>query len=395
MITRCRNCANQLVFDPGTQKLVCDRCGSSFKPEDFNISGDDPVWDKKPTSMNEILGTDSKEYMDCYVYTCSSCGGEVIINGKEVSTKCIYCGNSTVVFSRIARRRKPTYILPFKQSRETALEYIRDELKHGFFVPKQLKNFKADDVRGIYIPYWIVNCKHHGAAVVFYREPYGKNTPCFTCGKTGKMKIINYPVEASKILPNESSCRLEPYGLQALKPFDEDYLLGFYSDIPDITYGELKTAVLKRADSLFNAAVMDSIDEIYEKEITNERHSTAIDYQSLRCAMLPAWFVTYDYEGKHNTILVNGQTGKVVGGIPWDKKRFISLLFAAGLLLSGLSYLLLSYLGDMYLLVVPPTAVFFAVFLLPLGIATLRKVSRSVKLTQAGSIFNFVKKRQG
>ena len=395
MITRCRNCANQLVFDPGTQKLVCDRCGSSFKPEDFNISGDDPVWDKKPTSMNEILGTDSKEYMDCYVYTCSSCGGEVIINGKEVSTKCIYCGNSTVVFSRIARRRKPTYILPFKQSRETALEYIRDELKHGFFVPKQLKHFKAEDVRGIYIPYWLVNCKHHGAAVVFYREPYGKNTPCFTCGKTGKMKIINYPVEASKILPNESSCRLEPYGLQALKPFDEDYLLGFYSDIPDITYGELKTAVLKRADSLFNAAIMDSIDEIYEKTITNERHSTAIDYQSLRCAMLPAWFVTYDYEGKHNTILVNGQTGKVVGGIPWDKKRFISLLFAAGLLLSGLSYLLLSYLGDMYLLVVPPTAVFFAVFLLPLGIATLRKVSRSVKLTQAGSIFNFVKKRQG
>ena len=58
MITRCRNCANQLVFDPGTQKLVCDRCGSSFKPEDFNISGDDPVWDKKPTSMNEILGKD-------------------------------------------------------------------------------------------------------------------------------------------------------------------------------------------------------------------------------------------------------------------------------------------------------------------------------------------------
>ena len=116
--------------------------------------------------MNDILGTDSKEYMDCYVYTCSSCGGEVIINGKEVSTKCIYCGNSTVVFSRIARRRKPAYILPFKQSRETALEYIRDELKQGFFVPKQLKDFKAEDVCGIYIPYWLVNCNHNGAAIV-------------------------------------------------------------------------------------------------------------------------------------------------------------------------------------------------------------------------------------
>lgn len=402
MITRCRNCANQLVFDPGTQKLVCDRCGSSFKPEDFNISGDDPVWDKKPVSMNEILGTDSKEYMDCYVYSCSSCGGEVIINGKEVSTKCIYCGNSTVVFSRIARRRKPAYILPFKQSRETALEYIRDELKHGFFVPKQLKDFKAEDVSGIYIPYWLVNCEHYGAVAVACKS-YGTKAGASCNGRAGKMKIVNLPVEASKMLTDDSSVRLEPFGLQALKPFDEDYLLGFYSDIPDITYGELKDMVTKRANALFNEAAMDSCGELMsEYEIFEEKHSTAIDYHGLRCAMLPAWFITYDYEGKHNTILVNGQTGKVVGGIPWNKKQFIWLLLATGLLISGLSYLLLGYFGSglfsneegmlFYLLLAVCVAV---IAMLSFGIATVRRVSRSLDLTQSSSMFNFVKKRQG
>lgn len=395
MITRCRNCANQLVFDPGTQKLVCDRCGSSFKPEDFNISGDDPVWDKKPTSMNEILGTDSKEYMDCYVYTCSSCGGEVIINGKEVSTKCIYCGNSTVVFSRIARRRKPAYILPFKQSRETALEYIRDELKHGFFVPKQIKHFKAEDVRGIYIPYWLVNCEHHGAAVVKHKSYAGELYSSYY-GKTGKMKVANLPIEASKMLTDDSSVRLEPFGLQALKPFDEDYLLGFYSDIPDITYGELKNAVQKRADALFNEAAMDSKSDEGPslKEIYDERHSTAIDYQSLRCAMLPAWFITYDYEGKHNIILVNGQTGKVVGGIPWNKKKFISLLLASGILLSGIIYFSKVWMFFInHVLAIPICGVIIT--LLSIGIATIRKMSKSLDLTQSGSMFNFVKKRQG
>ena len=35
MITQCKNCAGQLVFDPAKQMLVCDHCGSEFRPEEF------------------------------------------------------------------------------------------------------------------------------------------------------------------------------------------------------------------------------------------------------------------------------------------------------------------------------------------------------------------------
>ena len=115
MITQCRNCAGHLVFDPAKQRLVCDHCGSEFRPEEFDVSEKIPLWDKKAESMNEVYGTDSEEFMDCYVYTCGSCGGEIIINGSEASTKCIYCGNSAVVFNRISRQKRPKYIIPFKE----------------------------------------------------------------------------------------------------------------------------------------------------------------------------------------------------------------------------------------------------------------------------------------
>ena len=36
----------------------------------------------------------------------------------------------------------------------------------------------------------------------------------------------------------------------------------------------------------------------------------------MKYAMLPAWFVTFDYQGKHHTVLVNGQTGKIDGQWP-------------------------------------------------------------------------------
>jgi len=158
--------------------------------------------------------------------------------------------------------------------------------------------------------------------------------------------------------------------------------------------------VVKRADELFDETANDSVDG--RSEIFAEKNSTAIDYHSIRCAMLPAWFITYDYKGKHNTILVNGQTGKVIGGIPWNNKRFISLLFAAGILLSGISYAILySYVSEWFSLkegipLFPSIFVCVAVIsMLSFGIATIRKVYRSLNLTQSGEMLNFVKKRQG
>ena len=41
-------------------------------------------------------------------------------------------------------------------------------------------------------------------------------------------------------------------------------------------------------------------------------------------ALLPAWFMTFWYRHELYTILVNGQTGKVVGNIPVNKRSFIS-----------------------------------------------------------------------
>ena len=64
MVTQCKNCAGQLVFDPKKQMLVCDHCGSEFKPEDFDDSEKSGLWDKKAESMNEVYGTDSEDLMD-------------------------------------------------------------------------------------------------------------------------------------------------------------------------------------------------------------------------------------------------------------------------------------------------------------------------------------------
>ena len=38
-------------------------------------------------------------------------------------------------------------------------------------------------------------------------------------------------------------------------------------------------------------------------------------------AMVPVWILTTKYEGKPYTFMMNGQTGKVVGSLPIDKRK--------------------------------------------------------------------------
>ncbi|MBR1798063.1 MAG: hypothetical protein IJ757_08685 [Clostridiales bacterium] len=402
MITCCKNCAGKLVYDPKKQMLVCEMCGSLFAPEEVGTRDDGLNADSKARSLNDIYGTDSEDLMDCYVYTCNSCGGEIIINGTEASTKCIYCGNSAVVFSRITRQHRPQGIIPFKITKEEAVEAVRRVFEKGVFIPKQVKQFEADSVRGIYIPYWIVDLMHKGAVVVSGRVGSGKHSKTVYYGRAGRLKLNSLPLDASRMLSDESSARLEPYDLYDLRKFDESFLLGFYSNISDVTYRELWRAASLRADAYFDELAKKSVHDATSKSIHASDQVTAIDYDHIRYALLPAWFITYSYNGRHNTIIVNGQTGKVVCGVPWNKKLFYLLLVALGALLSAAFFLILRQIipvifesrsSDSFkaiLIMIAGSAVMFSY-----GISRIRTVINSIKLTQASSIFNFVKKRQG
>ena len=50
--------------------------------------------------------------------------------------------------------------------------------------------------------------------------------------------------------------------------------------------------------------------------------------------MMPAWFLTFNYKNEPYTFLVNGQTGKVVGSVPYIRSKMIAVTITLGLLLS-------------------------------------------------------------
>ncbi|MBR3057968.1 MAG: hypothetical protein IKG93_08365 [Clostridiales bacterium] len=410
MATLCKNCASPLVFDPLSQKVVCKNCGSAWDAEEVE-SEEKKYKTEQPIAMEDIMGVDDSlknEFFDCYVYTCSSCGGEININGSEVSTKCIYCGSSSVVFSRISKEKAPEFIIPFSVSKEQAVDSIKARFKRGLFIPKEIKDFQPTDVRGIYIPFWLVNAYHVQADVLSSEVQSGKYSHTNYYKRSGKMAVSNLPVDGSLMLSDESSQRLEPFDISELKLFDEDYLLGFYSNVSDIRVGDLREAVEKRVSEAFREQEFQELPGTNKKtKLSSSR--TLID-QDLRYVFMPVWFVTYNYEGKHNTIMVNGQTGKVVCGVPWNEKAFKSLV-------AGLAAVFAFFTTIFYRYAILPTfislmrshsrnsgkssgtlitmVIFGVCGIFGYGVSLYKKVKKQLKLSQADSIFNFVKKRQG
>ena len=332
MATLCKNCGHALIFDPAVKKMLCRMCGSTFEAEEVESAAKKYREDERVLTREEIFGDDEvvEDFLENYIYTCSECGGEIAIHGSETSTTCIFCGNANVVFSRVVKGKKPDYIIPFSVTKEQALSAIMETVDRAFLPPKEVKKIQIDSVRGIYLPYWIINANHEESAVVQTNLSTGASKYRFY-GRTGSMALSAFPIDACRILSDDSSIRLEPFDLSKMKPFDEDYLLGFYSNASDITYDEMKLAAMKRCKEIFDETISRDCAGRYPKVVA-EVHETAIlpDY---KYAMFPVWFVTYPCQGKPNTILVNGQTGKVVCGIPWNNKKFWWLSVVGGVLL--------------------------------------------------------------
>ena len=401
MATICNNCGGALLYSPTRKKMYCNKCGATFKAEEVVNDSKNLLEDIDVRKSEDIFGTSAKGSYDSNIYICNHCGGEISVNGTEASTVCIYCGNPTVVFKRVAKDMRPDGIVPFSISKSEAEMLIKTHLKNGFFIPSALKKVKTENIRGIYIPYWIVNCEFHDAVMYKGTIREGKHDRTTYAVRAGSCSFKSLPVDASLSLNDNISKRLEPFFFDDAKPFDEDYLSGFYSDASDISVSDLRATVLKRCDELFAGEAMTDI-PLRDKSVVRSCPSVDIK-EDLVYLMLPCWFYTFTYEGKPNTILVNGQTGKTVGTLPFNRTKVFSLtaiIFALICTLMFLPSILYGHTDSLYSytmqLLQKYTAYLLGIGMTVLGVAwaKVKKYMKSMKDTQSGSTFVYVKKRQ-
>ena len=386
MAVLCKSCAGRLIFNPASQKLECKNCGSSYRPED----------------VEDIYASRDSKYYDTRVYTCGHCGAEVITSDTESSTFCVYCGNPAIVFSRISREYKPDGLIPFKITKEEAISNITKKFMKNPIVPKNIAaKCKPENLRGIYIPYWVINADFTEADYISGEIKRGKQTITKYYSRASETRIRNLPVDGSRILNDDTSLKLEPFYLEDSKEFDEDYLNGFYSNTSDLRYNDLRNTAADRCHKLITEEVVKSIPKNNRNvKVRDSIYWIDIDDDPIYM-MMPVWFFTFMHKGKPYTILVNGQTGKVVGTMPWQNSRVIAIAATIFILITAfISYFFIAgpngwinEIGQVYLFAMA-TLIAFGLTILVKGITGLRRIYNNLRLTQSEGIFNYVKKRQ-
>lgn len=400
MIYRCPNCNGALEYDPASDKMHCAHCGNDYFVWELDENAveyhqemptqSEIEEEKKLDFTKEHTIYDEPEFIECKVYTCSTCGAELSVSDKEVSTYCAYCGQPTIVYNRVDKTRKPKYIIPFKVTREDAETAIREKLRKGFFVPKEHKNFKAERITGIYLPYFLYD-------VTFYqkvRVSHGNNNSNIVEGDCNFVQVCQ---DASKSVEDELSYALEPYDLTEVKDFEPGYLSGFYADRFDLSPRQMVQTIGRRCKQMFDdelrrrceGSVGDLPKAPYQYAITK------VEY-----AFMPVWFMTFQYQNIPYTMMVNGQTGKVVGTAPFERKRVLMAFFFWLLVISvpaiaiGCGIFFWNYTLTGVLVTPVAFGIMLSIPLIAYAINKYKLLKRNIQHTRNRKAERFVKERQ-
>ena len=170
---KCPACTGPLRFDSATGKLQCDFCGSSYEvaeieklyaEKDAQAAGAFRQAEEQAAADGEWASASSSDWgadaEKLRVYSCPSCGAELICDETTSATSCPYCGNNTIVPGQFSGALKPDYVLPFKLDKAAAVAALKKHYGGKKLLPKAFSNENhIEEVKGVYVPFWLYDGK--------------------------------------------------------------------------------------------------------------------------------------------------------------------------------------------------------------------------------------------
>ena len=138
---KCPNCDGGLVFDPESGTYACEYCLSKFTQEElFGESQTSEAVQTEATIEGE------KTQQSAVMYHCPSCGAEIIADSETSATFCVYCGNTAILQSKLSGKFSPDLVIPFKKTKEEAIETFKGLSKGRPLMPKGFNDEKNIEI---------------------------------------------------------------------------------------------------------------------------------------------------------------------------------------------------------------------------------------------------------
>ncbi len=348
---QCPNCGAALEFDSTLGGFRCFFCDSTFNEEQIKQNFKENEEMKLDKADPDRLTEEQKQIEDftgaSALYTCPNCAAGVICSELEASVRCHFCHTPVILTGRLSGEYKPDLIIPFGMTKEMAHQAFQEYTKGKFLLPNGFKeNAKVVDISALYVPYWLksgitkakveANCKRIRTWRV--GDIRYTNTKHYKSVREAELAFIRVPCDGSKRIDDSLMESIEPFNYSGIRPFSMSYLSGCAAEKYDVTLNDAEKRIDKR--------IRDAAEEVLKADIAAQSYSTVsvtstdVNFKQKTAvyALLPVWFLNYQYNGKDYPFVMNGQTGTRFGILPVSKIKsffFGAAIFLISLLICG------------------------------------------------------------
>ena len=326
---KCPCCDGAIEFDSQLQKMKCPFCDSEFEME--TLKQYDAELNAQPQeNMNwdTAAGTEWQpgEEEGLRVYTCNTCGGEIVADETPGASECPFCGNPVVLTGQFAGDLKPDLVIPFKVDKKGAIAALKNHYKGKILLPKVFKDQNhIKEVKGLYVPVWLFDTD--ADAHVRYKASRIRTwsdsnydyteTSYFSVTRAGGIGFDNVPVDGSTKMDDTMMESIEPFRVEDGVDFQTAYLSGYLADKYDVNAEQSIARANERIKNSTEQAFADTVQGY--TSVVPVHTSIQLQNGRARYALYPVWILNTQWNGQKFTFGINGQTGKIAGDLPMDK----------------------------------------------------------------------------
>lgn len=349
---KCPSCGGAIEFDSHSQKMKCPYCDTEFdleilKKYDEQLSkeaeqkDDISDWQTDPGKQWQEGETDGMN-----VYTCKSCGGEIVSDENTGATSCPYCGNPVILTERFRGALRPDMVIPFKLDKKAAKEAYYKHIKGRPLLPKVFRRENhIDEIKGIYVPFWLFDADV--AADARYKATKVRTwsdsdydyteTSYYSVDRSGNMSFVSVPVDGSSRMSDDLMESIEPYKVADAVEFQTAYLSGYLADKYDVDAQQSTDRARERMKESAQDVLRDTVKGY--ASVIPENTNVRISGGDAKYALYPVWILNTTWRGKKYIFAMNGQTGRMTGDLPVDNGAYTRWLLGLTAVFSIAAYL--------------------------------------------------------
>jgi hypothetical protein len=338
----CPTCGAQTAYAPGTTTLKCGSCGTELEIAASAVTIREHSLEEWTAKHGDVLVAS----LGTHVLRCQGCGAST--ETVDLAGSCQFCGGALIAVEHPEGLVAPEAVVPFHVDRRGAQEAFGKWVRSRRFAPNALKKIgSTEGLQGTYVPHWTYDAHtetdYEGQRGTYY---YVTVSHQVSDGKGGtrtetrqerrtswshaeghvSRSFDDVLVVGSKRLDRKKLDKMGPWELGAARPFQQEYLTGYSALRYDVDPQHGSTEARQQMQKV--------IEDDCEHDIGGDEQRVSdmdVSYTQamFKLMLMPLWIATYLYGGKTWQVMVNANTGEVVGERPWSVAKIVAAVVAA------------------------------------------------------------------